>query len=122
MLEQKKDFYIDYIVEQTKNILSIDSPSGYTKDVIAYLAHEYETLGYEPIVTRKGGLLVKLCDGNDALLWSAHADTLGAMVHTVKGNGNLQVLSESKPATLRKAGAVLYHVQNETECVLFVSH
>lgn len=94
MLEHKKDFYTNYIIEQTKNILSIDSPSGYTNDVITYLSHEYETLGYEPIITRKGGLLVKLYDAHDnnALLWSAHADTLGGMVTTIKGNGNLKIL------------------------------
>lgn len=25
--------YVDYMVEETKNILAIDSPSGYTKEV-----------------------------------------------------------------------------------------
>ena len=29
----EKKNYIDYIVEETKKILAIDSPSGYTKEV-----------------------------------------------------------------------------------------
>lgn len=94
MLEHKKEYYIDYIIEQTKKVLSIDSPSGYTGKVIDYIAGEYESMGYQPVRTRKGGLVVKLCESNDqdAILFSAHADTLGAMVREVKGNGNLRVL------------------------------
>ena len=34
----EKKNYIDYIVEETKKILAIDSPSGYTKEV-ASLSH-----------------------------------------------------------------------------------
>ena len=32
--------YVDYIVEETKKILSIDSPSGYTKEVADYVRGE----------------------------------------------------------------------------------
>ena len=32
--------YVDYIVEQAKALLAIDSPSGYGKDVSAYLLKE----------------------------------------------------------------------------------
>ena len=30
--------YTEYIVEQTQKLLSIDSPTGYTKNVAAYLS------------------------------------------------------------------------------------
>ena len=40
--------YVDYMVEETKNILAIDSPSGYTKEVADYVMGEYKKLGYEP--------------------------------------------------------------------------
>ena len=52
--------YVDYIVEETKKILSIDSPSGYTKEVADYVMGEYRKLGYEPKLTVKGGVLVAL--------------------------------------------------------------
>ena len=39
--------YVDYMVEETKNILAIDSPSGYTKEVADYVMGEYKKLGYE---------------------------------------------------------------------------
>lgn len=85
--------YIDYIIEQTKNILAIDSPTGYTKDGANYLMEEYKRLGYEPVMTVKGGVFVDLGGQNtdDGLLLEAHMDTLGAMVCEIKGNGRLRL-------------------------------
>lgn len=85
--------YIDYIIEQTKKILSIDSPSGYTKEAIEYIKKEYEAMGYKPEITVKGGLLVEIGgkDLDDAVLLEAHADTLGAMVAEIKSNGALKL-------------------------------
>lgn len=85
--------YLDYILEQTKAILAIDSPTGYTKDGAKYLMEEYTKLGYEPVMTVKGGVLVDLGGTNDkdALLIEAHMDTLGAMVCEIKGNGRLKL-------------------------------
>ena len=85
--------YLDYIVEETKKILAIDSPSGYTKEVAEYVMAQYQALGYEPKMTTKGGILVDL-GGNDmenGVLLQAHIDTLGAMVTEIKANGRLRV-------------------------------
>ncbi len=85
--------YVDYIVEETKKILAIDSPSGYTKEVAEYVMKEYKKLGYEPKLTVKGGILVPIGGKKktDAVLLEAHIDTLGAMVSEIKGNGRLKV-------------------------------
>ena len=48
--------YVDYIVEETRKILAIDSPSGFTKDVAEYVMNAYRELGYEPKQTTKGGV------------------------------------------------------------------
>lgn len=40
--------YVEYMVEETKKILAIDSPSGYTADVADYVMKAYQKLGYEP--------------------------------------------------------------------------
>ena len=37
--------YVDFITEKLKKLLSIDSPTGYTKDAIAWLKAEYEAMG-----------------------------------------------------------------------------
>lgn len=87
--------YIDYIIEETKNILAIDSPSGYTKKAADYVMEEYKKLGYEPKWTEKGGILVELggTEKENAVLLGAHIDTLGAMVAEVKANGRLRLTS-----------------------------
>lgn len=55
--------YTEYMVEQAQKLLAIDSPSGYTKEAAEYLCSVYREMGYEPQVTVKGGVLVKLCGG-----------------------------------------------------------
>lgn len=84
---------MDYVLEQTKKVLSIDSPTGYTKDVADYVMSAYEALGYHPVKTVKGGVLVEIGgeDEKDAILLEAHMDTLGAMVREIKGNGRLKL-------------------------------
>lgn len=85
--------YVDYMVEETKKILAIDSPSGYTKNVAEYVMSLYQDMGYAPVMTVKGGILVDLGgkDSSDAVMLEAHIDTLGAMVSEVKANGRLKV-------------------------------
>lgn len=84
---------MEYILEQTRNLLAIDSPTGYTQKAADYLMKAYEELGFHPVVTIKGGVLVDLggTDREDAILIEAHTDTLGAMVAEVKGNGRLRL-------------------------------
>lgn len=85
--------YVNYILEQLKNLLSIDSPTGYTKHVTDYLIKEYENLGYAPAKTVKGGVLVNLGgkDADNAVFLEAHVDTLGAVVTGIKSNGCLSI-------------------------------
>lgn len=85
--------YVDYIVEETKKILAIDSPSGFTKEVADFVVNEYRALGYDAKLTVKGGVLVAIGGKKkeDAVMLEAHIDTLGAMVTEIKGNGRLKV-------------------------------
>lgn len=83
--------YVTYIMEKAQELLSIDSPTGYTAKVADYLLKEYEALGVPAVLTKKGGVLADLGGEGDALLLAAHVDTLGAMVAEVKGNGRLRL-------------------------------
>lgn len=85
--------YVDYIMEKTTEVLAIDSPTGYTKNAAEYVVKEYEKLGYKPVMTVKGGVLVDLGGKNkdDGVVLAAHIDTLGAIVCEIKSNGNLKV-------------------------------
>ena len=85
--------YADYSWEQAAALLAIDSPSGFTHKAATWVKEAFENLGYSDEITTKGGVLVDLGGENaaDGLLLAAHADTLGAMVAEVKGNGRLRL-------------------------------
>lgn len=86
--------YVAFILEELKKLLAIDSPTGYTKEAVAWLKGEYEAMGYAPEITNKGGLLVRLAGGRGergGVLVETHTDTLGGMVAEVKENGRLRI-------------------------------
>lgn len=90
----------DYVVEQAVNVLSIDSPTGFTARAAEYVMGEYRKLGYDPVLTNKGGILVCVNEGNGQpagkpeegpILLQAHMDTLGGMVCSISSNGRLSL-------------------------------
>lgn len=85
--------YAMYAVHEAVKLLAIDSPTGYTSKAAKWVQEAFAALGCKAEITNKGGVLVDLGgeDANDALFLEAHADTLGAMVCQVKGNGRLKV-------------------------------
>ena len=85
--------YAQMAWEQTEKLLAIDSPSGYTDRAAAWVRDAFREMGFEAVITEKGGVLADLGgeDPQDGLLLAAHADTLGAMVAQVKGNGRLRL-------------------------------
>ena len=85
--------YADYSWEQAAALLAIDSPSGFTAKAAAWVRDAFAGLGFDARITVKGGVLIDLGgeDSQDGLLLQAHADTLGAMVCQVKGNGRLKL-------------------------------
>ena len=85
--------YADLAWDRTRELLSIDSPSGYTAEADRFVRSTFSALGFDAKITVKGGVLVDLGGQNedDALLLEAHADTLGAMVAEVKGSGRLRL-------------------------------
>lgn len=100
MFDRKK--YVDYIMEQVQKLLSIDSPSGYGREVTQYLLGELHALGVTAHRTAKGGVIADLGGRNqeDGILLEAHCDTLGGMVARIKENGRLKLtnIGGMKPA------------------------
>lgn len=100
MFDRKK--YVDYIMEQVQKLLSIDSPSGYGREVTQYLLGELHDLGVTAHRTTKGGVIADLGGTNqeDGILLEAHCDTLGGMVTRIKENGRLKLtnIGGMKPA------------------------
>ncbi len=78
----------DFLIE----LLNTPSPTGYTEAAVALIERELSTLGVASARTPKGGLLWTVTGaGEDEVAFSAHADTLGAMVKEVRKNGRLRL-------------------------------
>lgn len=85
---------INYIINILEEIVNIPSPSGYTKNVMERIEKEVETFGFAVSYNRKGGMLIKVPGRTEKVLGlSAHVDTLGAMVRSVRPDGTLAIVS-----------------------------
>ncbi|WP_291633995.1 M42 family metallopeptidase [Clostridium sp.] len=84
--EDKIKFYLKYI-------LSIPSPSGYTKKIMDYIKEELTILNVPLFTTNKGAIVATLKGKNDDYqrTLSAHVDTLGAMVKKINLTGSLAI-------------------------------
>ncbi|WP_310549852.1 M42 family metallopeptidase [Paenibacillus glufosinatiresistens] len=82
----------DYILRVLMKLLETPSPSGYTHEVLRYVAEEAAALGAELSWNEKGGLILGVAglDGSRTVGLSAHVDTLGAMVRAIKPGGTLR--------------------------------
>lgn len=86
---------VEILKSYLKNILTIPSPSGYTDEVMSYVKKELDSLNVPYVITNKGALVATLKGEDDSYqkTFSAHVDTLGAMVKTLKSNGKLGITS-----------------------------
>ena len=86
--------YAKYATEKAKELLSIDSPTGFTDRAADWVQNAFTDLGFEARRTVKGGVLVDFGGekGQDGLILMAHTDTLGGMVAEVKANGRLRIV------------------------------
>lgn len=86
--------YMEYAVQKAAELLSVDSPTGYTADAEAFVIQAFSDLGFKTCHTHKGGVIADL-GGPDtdegSLVLAAHADTLGGIVAEIKGNGRLRI-------------------------------
>ncbi len=83
-----------YLARQLHNLLAINSPTGYTDQVVRYCSEELERLGLTPELTRRGAIRAvrqgSRRRGARAII--THLDTLGAQVKMVKDNGRLELV------------------------------
>ncbi len=78
------------IVSTLKEILAINSPTGYTIEVISHLEKLFQGLDVKLTKTNKGSLLVSFTK-NPELIVTGHIDTLGAMVKEIKDDGTIAI-------------------------------
>lgn len=80
----------EYCLDQMAKLTAIHSPTGMTGEVSACVMKELTRLGFCPRQMRKGTVICDLGGEGHGLLMSAHLDTLGAVVRSVKPNGRLR--------------------------------
>lgn len=76
-----------------EKILTIPSPTGFTNDIMNYIKTELDNLKATFTITNKGAIIVTIKGSEDDYqrTFSAHVDTLGAMVKEIKSNGALSL-------------------------------
>ena len=95
----KGTFDKEYVLNFAKKLLEIDSPTGYCFNAIQFLEKEANQLGYQTSRNEKGNLLIHV-NGQQhekAIGLSAHTDTLGLMVRSIKENGMLAITQLGGP-------------------------
>lgn len=97
----------DYILSILKKLLDTPSPSGFTAQVMTLVAEEAATLNIPLSWNEKGGVILNVpgLDPSRTIGISAHVDTLGAMVRSIKANGTLRLTSVG--------GFAMHSIENE---------
>lgn len=95
------EFDLEYFKKVAKDVFLCDSPTGYTFNVIALIKKYIDSFGYESKVLNNGALEVTIpgSDHSKLVATSAHCDTLGLMVRSIKGNGRLALTKLGGPLT-----------------------
>ena len=94
---------INFDLKTFKNIseavFNCDSPSGYSHKIIELLKTYLDEYKCEYRVHNKGTIevFIKGNDSSKVVATSAHVDTLGLMVRSIKGNGNLALTKIGGP-------------------------
>jgi len=90
-LKKITDFdMMENVLEYARDLIAIDSPSGYCMKAIAYVKQEVEKLGFETSLNAKGNLIIYVEGTSEKTIGlCAHVDTLGLMVRSIKGDGTL---------------------------------
>ncbi len=93
MIAMRDLFHAEELLQTTKELVSIPSPSGYTDEVISWVEGRMQELGVETKRNHKGGLIATIegADSSRQRMLTAHVDTLGAMIKEIKSDGRLRL-------------------------------
>ena len=94
-------FDLELFKKISYDIFNCDSPTGFTENVIKVIENYIKEYGFNYKILNNGALEVFI-EGEDhskLVATSAHADTLGLMVRSIKGNGCLSLTTLGGPIT-----------------------
>lgn len=87
-----------------KELVEIDSPSGFTRKACQYIFDLLTAYGWNPEFTNKGAVRCKFGD-NPTLSIAAHVDTLGGVVSSIKPDGSLRMSKVGGPSLYAYEGS-----------------
>ncbi len=92
---------IELYKKLAKEIFTCSSPTGYTSNCIKIIEKHIKELGFNYKILNNGALEVIINGLNEekTVATSAHIDTLGLMVRSIKSNGNLSLTTLGGPIT-----------------------
>lgn len=95
------NFDLDLFKAISKDVFLCDSPTGYTNGIIKVVEKYIKKYGYDYKILNNGALevFVKGKDSSKLVATSAHCDTLGLMVRSIKGDGKLALTCLGGPVT-----------------------
>lgn len=93
------NFDLEAFKSISEKVFNCDSPSGYNHNIIKLLSSYLDEYKVEYKVHNKGTIevFIKGSDSSKVVATSAHVDTLGLMVRSIKGNGNLALTKIGGP-------------------------
>lgn len=82
----------EYMIRQLEALLQIPSPSGFCMDIMEYVKEEVSKLGFACEITPKGNAVITVAgrEFGRVIGLTAHVDTLGAMVRSIKPSGMIR--------------------------------
>ncbi|MFI5148546.1 MAG: M42 family metallopeptidase [Bacteroidia bacterium] len=86
-----------------RELVEIDSPSGYTREACHYIFNLLKSYGYKPERTNKGAVRCAL-GKSPSLAIAAHVDTLGAIVSGIRKDGTLRFSKLGGPSLTSAEG------------------
>ena len=91
---------MEYIKEIALKLFLCDSPTGFSKNVNNLLLELLKELGYNATLTNKGNvkLFIEGKNHSKKRATSAHVDTLGLMVRSIRADGTLAVTNVGGPS------------------------
>lgn len=95
------EFDDKYFREIAKEVFTCDSPTGFTQNVIKLVKKYVDGFGYKTRIMNNGALEVSIegVDKSKTVATSAHCDTLGLMVRSIKADGHLALTKLGGPIT-----------------------
>lgn len=102
----------EFIIKTLNEIIQVDSPTGYTTNIINKISQIINKLGYEIKILKSGMGVVSLKGRNKEKTVGivTHVDTLGLMVKSITDKGNLKI---------SKLGSVIFPSVDSENCKIY---